>query len=476
MNKKPTPERETSVSERVRSQYTAAPFPPVSYFPVVSGPPQHRTWLYSFTEIYYHAFRKLRHPAGARLLDAGCGTGHGVHQIRHLAPGAEVHACDFSPSSLAIARQRIEALGGEPVTFHELDLLDLRKLPGKFDAIFCSGVVHHTADPVRALQELKSKLKPDGVLYLMLYSQFGRRPSMLMQRAIKLLSRNPKDQQEGLQVGRMLFDALPSTNPIATWEREKWSDNHRAHPEAFIDMYVNANEKDYSIREVYADLAAAGLQFVRFDKPQLWQLGARMTLPQELQARFQALPALGQYEVIEHLFPDRDQYMFMATHAGKPAALPAWLVRGSLAGLEHRFTATRSTFIAEINPTTPQPGFSYWSGYFEILTQLDTLTRDLLNRCDGKDSVADVIAGWEKAHGTLVQGRGAEFIRMLEARGLVYLSEIAAPPAAIIPLPVPAKPKPKPASRKAAKRPPEKPVKKPAKLKPSSRSARRKRR
>ena len=134
-------------------------------------------------------------------------------------------------------------------------------------SIFCSGVVHHTADPVRALQELKSKLKPDGVLYLMLYSQFGRRPTMLMQRAIKMLSRNPKDQQEGLQVGRMLFDALPSTNPIATWEREKWSDNHRAHPEAFIDMYVNANEKNYSIREVYADLAAAGLQFVRFDKP-----------------------------------------------------------------------------------------------------------------------------------------------------------------------------------------------------------------
>ncbi|MSU72748.1 MAG: class I SAM-dependent methyltransferase [Opitutus sp.] len=472
MNQKNTPATETSVSERVHRQYTGAPFPPVSFFPVVPGPPAHRIWLYSFTEVYYHAFRRLRNPAGARLLDAGCGTGIGVHQIRHLAPGAEVHAFDFSRESLAIARQRIDALGGEPVTFHELDLMNLRKLPGKFDAIFCSGVIHHTADPVRALRELKSKLKPDGVIYLMLYSQFGRRPSMLMQRAIKLLSRNPQDQQEGLQVGRKLFDALPATNPIATWEREKWGGNHRTHPEAFIDMYVNANEKNYSIREVYADLAAAGLQFLRFDKPQLWQLRARMTLPAELQERFQALPALAQYEVIENLFPDRDQYMFVATHGGKPPQMPEWFVRRTLAGLENRFTATRSTFISEINPTPPQPGFSFWSGYFEVLTQLDAHTRDLLCRCDGTHSVGEIVAGWEQAHGAPVQGRGAEFIRMLEARGLVYLSELAPPPSLVAVKPkVVAVKRPRPTKRGKTRARPQ-----PAKVRPSSRSVRRKRR
>jgi len=37
-------------------------------------------------------------------------------QIRHQAPGAEVHAFDFSARSLEFARRKIEALGGEPVT------------------------------------------------------------------------------------------------------------------------------------------------------------------------------------------------------------------------------------------------------------------------------------------------------------------------------------------------------------------------
>jgi len=425
METHPIPEPEAIVSERVRTQYTRAPFPPVSFYPIVNGPPQQRIWLYSFTETFYHAFRVLRKPAGVRLLDAGCGTGHGIQQIRHLAPGAEVHACDFSAESLALARRRIDALGGEPVTFHELNLLDLSALPGKFDAIFCSGVVHHTANPVRALQQLKSKLKPDGVLYLMLYSQFGRRPTLLMQRAIKLLSRNPADQQEGLRWGRMLFDGLPAANPIATWEREKWGDNHRQHAEAFIDMYVNANEKNYSVREIYHDLAAAGLRFCRFSNPHSWDLAGQMSAAPELLERYRALPELEQFELVEHLFPDQDQYLFVATHEENTRAMPEWVSRGSLVGMEDRLTAVRSPFAQELKIAKPRPGFSLWKGYFEQAAWLDPHTLDLLARCDGQLSLKEIAAGWEQRHGAEVQGKGAEFLRQLESYGLVYLADRA---------------------------------------------------
>jgi SAM-dependent methyltransferase len=424
MDMMPMPEPENAVSDRVRSQYTRAPFPPVSFFPIVPGPPQQRVWLYGFAEAYYHAFRVRRNPAGARLLDAGCGTGHGVHQIRHLAPGAEVHACDFSAASLAFARQRIEALGEGSVTFHEQNLLDLSALPGEFDAIFCSGVVHHTANPVRALQQLKSKLKPDGVLYLMLYSRFGRRPTILMQQVIKLLTRNSADQQEGLRLGRMLFDSLPPANPIATWEREKWGDNHRKHAEAFIDMYVNANERNYSIREVYADLAAAGLKFVRFSNPQAWNLAGRMAAQPELLARFVALPELEQYELIEHLFPDQDQYLFYATHAENPMGPPEWAGRGTLAGMEDRLTATRAPLAAEIKTATPRPGHALWRGYFDLAAWLDAPSVDLLASCDGRRTIRQITAGWEQAHGPEVQGKGSEIIRALEDHGLVYVTDV----------------------------------------------------
>lgn len=423
MERKQFAESESLISDRVRSQYTRAPFPPVTVFPIAPGPPQNRIWVYGFTEAYYHAFRVLRKPAGVRLLDAGCGTGHGVYQIRHQAPGAEVHACDFSAQSLVLARQRIEALGGEPVTFHEMNLLDLSALPGKFDAIFCSGVVHHTANPVRALQQLKSKLKPDGVLFLMLYSRFGRRPTMLMQQAIKHLCRNPNDQQEGLRLGRMLFDDLPPSNPIATWEREKWRNNHRKHAEAFIDMYVNANEKNYSVREVYADLAAAGLRFVRFANPRIWTLAGRMAAQPELMERFAALSELDQYDVIEHLFPDQDQYLLFATHAENPTVLPEWVTRGLTAELENRMTAIRSSFAKELKPAEPRPGFSLWQGYYDVAVWLDSLVADLLGRCDGRQTIKEILAGWERANPGKTQGNGPDLIRMLEDRGLVYLTD-----------------------------------------------------
>ena len=413
------------ISSRVREQYTRAPFPPVSFFPIVAGLPQSRIWLYSYTEAVYHAFRSYRLPAGRRILDAGCGTGHGIVQIRHQAPGAEVHACDFSAQSLEIARQRIAALGGEPVTFHELNLLDLAGLPGQFDAIFCSGVVHHTADPVRALAQLKSKLKPDGVLYLMLYSQFGRRETLLMQRALKLLCQNSTDQQEGLRLGRLVFDGLPPANPIATWERVKWNNNHRQHAEAFIDMYVNANEKNYTVGGVFADLAAAGLKFQRFANAQEWVLANRMNAHPDLLARFNALPPLAQYEVIENLFPHQDQYLFFVTHAENESAPPAWLTANSLAGWEDKLTAIRSPLAAALTTTTDPAGYIAWAGYTGQRTRLDGSAMQLLNGCDGRRSLGAIITEWERQQPAAPQGKGREWLRQLEASGLIYFTSVS---------------------------------------------------
>ena len=413
------------ISSRVQAQYTRAPFPPVSFFPIVTGPPAGRIWLYSYPEVAYHAFRSYRRPAGRRILDAGCGTGHGIVQIRHQAPGAEVHACDFSAQSLAIARQRIAAMGGEPVTFHALNLLDLSSLPGQFDAIFCSGVVHHTADPVRALAQLKSKLKPDGVLYLMLYSQFGRRETLLMQRALKLLCQDPTDQQEGLRLGRLIFDGLPPANPIATWERVKWSNNHRQHAEAFIDMYVNANEKNYTIGGVAADLAAAGLKFLRFANAHEWVLANRMNAHPDLVARFDALPPLAQSEVMENLFPNQDQYLFFATHAETEPVQPDWLSANSLVGWADQLTAIRSPLAVSLTAKPGPDGFIFWAGYFGQRTRLDDSAMQLLNRCDGRQTVRAIAATWEHQPPATRQGKGLEWLRLLEANGLIYFKSLA---------------------------------------------------
>lgn len=402
---------ETLISQRVRSQYEQAPFPPVGAFPVRDGAPEERIWLYSFAEVYYHAFGRLRPTRGARLLDAGCGTGHGVQQIRYLAPEAEVHACDFSRASLAIARQRIEALGAGPVHFHELNLLDLKPLPGKFDAIFCSGVVHHTANPVRTLRQLRSKLKPDGVLYLMLYSRFGRYPTLLMRRALQLLCRDPHDQQEGLRWGRQLFESLPAEHVLSRWERVTNEGRNLAHPEWFIDTYLNANEKNYSIGEVHDDLAAAGLRLLRHAVPHRLELSTHLAGPPELLARFAELPERERHEIMDMLFP-QEQYYFLASHAGNDARPPDWS-----SFQPAQLTARPSAFARRRQQAEAA---SLWQGYFSQALWVDDNVDSLIAACDGRTSLATVMAEWLARHPHVPAEFAWRLLLLLEQSGVLF--------------------------------------------------------
>ena len=394
----------SEISQRVRQQYEDAPFPPVSAFPVRSE--VDRVWLYSFSEVYYHATGSWRSPAGARLLDAGCGTNMGVQQIRHLAPGAEVHACDLSSASLKVAAQRIEALDEGPVTFHQLDLLDLSALPGTFDAIFCSGVVHHTADPVAALRQLKKKLKPDGVLYLMLYSRYGRRPTMLMRRVLQLL-------QADVSLGGQLFEALPKDHFLARWEYETKGSLNLTHREWFIDTYLNAQEKNYSIGEVFSDLRESGLRFARFAHPQWWELSNRLQLPAEIFRRFQALPEQQRYELMENLFSDQEEYYFLATHEDHQPAPP---VRDPA-----RLTAMLSSFAR--NRGVQADGGLLWQGYFGMGLSVESYFEGLLQQCNGQQTLQEMCDAWNLLHPQDPPELSLAVLFQMERQGVVFFRE-----------------------------------------------------
>ncbi|MBL8767540.1 MAG: methyltransferase [Planctomycetes bacterium] len=59
-----------------------------------------------------------------------------------------------------------EALGSrvEMLRHHTYELE--AKLPGAFDLVFCSNVLHHLRDPVDALENMRAALKPGGTLVL----------------------------------------------------------------------------------------------------------------------------------------------------------------------------------------------------------------------------------------------------------------------------------------------------------------------
>ncbi len=104
--------------------------------------------------------------AGEVVLDAGCGSGFHVRLVSPFAK--EVHAVDLNAVDVAKTRNR----DLDNVVYHEADIAEFD--PGiAFDTVYCVGVVHHTIDPDRTVERLKTLVKPGGRLILWVYSREG---------------------------------------------------------------------------------------------------------------------------------------------------------------------------------------------------------------------------------------------------------------------------------------------------------------
>jgi len=100
---------------------------------------------------------------GARILDAGCGTG--ALAIEAARRGADVVAIDLSPKLVALAHERAATTAGAgSVTFVVGDMLDPPS--GRFDyAVAMDSLIHYpVADTVRSLGRLAARVD-DAILF-----------------------------------------------------------------------------------------------------------------------------------------------------------------------------------------------------------------------------------------------------------------------------------------------------------------------
>ena len=105
--------------------------------------------------------------AGRRVLDAGCGQGRWTRALLDL--GAAVTAVDYSEAGL---RRTRELCGPTPhLTTRRVDLLAIppELAETKFDLVFSFGVLHHTGDTWRALENVAGLVDERGALVLYLY-------------------------------------------------------------------------------------------------------------------------------------------------------------------------------------------------------------------------------------------------------------------------------------------------------------------
>jgi SAM-dependent methyltransferase len=159
-----------------------------------------------------------------RVLDIGCGSG--LHSLAfHLRGVSELVSFDYDPHSVSATRSLWEGAGSPANwTIKEESILndDFVATLGTFDVVYAWGVLHHTGNMWKAIENAFSLTAEGGVCWLALY-QKGPRYSRDL--ALKERFNRASPATKKLMIWRfilrtMAYRALHGRNPLRWNERK----------------------------------------------------------------------------------------------------------------------------------------------------------------------------------------------------------------------------------------------------------------
>jgi ubiquinone/menaquinone biosynthesis C-methylase UbiE len=151
------------------------------------------------------------YPAGALVLEAGCGTGAQTVILARKNPAARFVSADIAPDSLELARQAVQRAGLANVRFEQADLFRLPFPDAMFDAVFVCFVLEHLSAPLQALAELSRALRPGGIITVIEGdhgSAYFHPESALARKAIQCLIDLQQQAGGDALIGRRLYPLL----------------------------------------------------------------------------------------------------------------------------------------------------------------------------------------------------------------------------------------------------------------------------
>lgn len=293
---------------------------------VVSG--QYEAWVYpapiedlpAWLENHWqwfdpsHAHRLLwpdsDYRPGMQILVAGCGTNQAA-VIAYTNPTAKVTAIDVSNASLQHHRDLKDRYDLQNLELHRLPIEQVASLDRDFDLIITTGVLHHLADPAAGMRALGRQLRPDGVLAVMLYANYGRAGVQIMQSVFRDLGLG--QTPESLAVVRDAIAHLGPRHPLMSYLSMAPDLDDDA---GLVDTFLHGREQAYTIDECRDLVESCGLAFQDvFLKSSYY---APVPSPGPFLSAIAALPREEQWSIMQRLNTTNACHFFLACRPERP--------------------------------------------------------------------------------------------------------------------------------------------------------------
>ncbi len=279
------------VAEEVRDFYDRYPYPR----PIDSLDKYRRLWQeQKRRRADYHLFWPASpYREDHTILIAGCGTSQAAkHALRW--PAAQVTGIDFSATSVRHTEALKRKYNLNNLQVYQLPIERVNELGTSFDQIVCTGVLHHLADPDAGLGALRSVLRSDGTMHLMVYAPYGRTGIYMLQEFCRRIGVRATD--EGIRELIVALRALPPGHPLEHLLHEAPDFRQEA---ALADALLHPQDRAYSVPQLFDFIKNAGLVFGRWVRqaPYSPHCGVIASIPQASQIT--QLPLAEQYAAVE---------------------------------------------------------------------------------------------------------------------------------------------------------------------------------
>jgi ubiquinone/menaquinone biosynthesis C-methylase UbiE len=300
--------------EKIRQHFNQIPYP---NNPVEASPKKDLNLLYIYNLItpFYIRNQTIIDTKSKVILDAGCGSGYTSLALAEANPEAKIVGIDLSEESVKLAYQRLQYHGFDNAEFYPLSIEDIPKLGLEFDYINCDETLYLLPDPILGLQLMKSVLKPDGIIHTNLHSYRQRFYFYQAQELFRMMGLLDAPQEFEVELVRETMRALKDDVIL---KQKTWDKSFDNEPNLALTNHLLPGDKGYSIKEMFAALKVADLEFISMVKWRHWELmdlfKNRDDLPMFIAMSLPELSVEEQLHLVELLHPTQRLLDFWCGH------------------------------------------------------------------------------------------------------------------------------------------------------------------